>query len=236
MNIGTESIQVVVYTSSLDLSNKLKLAEGLSKVKAITFDGEPMILPIPEDAPLEFPRITLRTKDGFYSLSIAPSRTDIFYQEKDTTEYGIDKKQVLEIREKLINAVSEIIEIVTKDFAANINRIAVVTKQIIKLETSSKDFLQGKLIQELDYKPEEIKLAFLSKETLGDFKINKWHRLDTLRNKKDPSDDRALGLVYDINTLAEIEYKFTSKIASKLFSEIFIYIDKETKAFIAARR
>lgn len=49
----------------------------------------------------------------------------------------------------------------------------------------------------------DVQLGVLKKEQLAGFETNCWFRIHTMRNKKDQSDDRALLISYDVNTLPE---------------------------------
>lgn len=233
MNVkfGFEALQVAIFTRSLDLTDKLEVAQALRKLKTINFEGEPTIFPLPEDAPLEIPRIILKSKDNSFALNISPIRTDLIFQSQKSAESDLPNGELSTIEKQIIPTILEVFEILSKNFSANVSRAAVIAKIIAKLDMSSKEFLQKTYIQKMTTTPYEIKTHFLFKEKLGDFQINKWKRLETLRNKKNLEDDSALLFALDINTLLEIDYKFTPKNLEDFYKKAMGLIENEMKEF-----
>lgn len=228
MNIkyGLDTLQTVIYTNSVDFSDKLKIAQELTKIKTIKFTGEPTILPLPINAPLEIPRIILKTDDEKYNLNSSPSRTDLIFHEKSTDKAGIPTILTKDASSLLINATVDIFETI-KSFTANVSRAAVVVKLIVKFDKSAKEFLQENLLKKMENNPYEVNLGLLFKEKLESFKINKWHRFITLRNNKNPADDSALQFSIDINTLTEVDYKFSTDKIKDFYHKAMREISKD---------
>lgn len=231
-----ETLQLVIFTNSLDLSNKLELAQELRNVKSIKLLGEPTILPLPDDAPLEVPRIMLKSDGGNFSVNISPVRTDVIFQTTQTTKEGLPQAKLESIQDKIAKVASEVFLILTGKFSAKVNRLSTIAKLVIKLDISSKKYLETILLRKMKQAPFDIRLSFLFKEKLADFQINKWHHYQTLRNKKNPKDDKALGLSFDINTLPEIDYKFSKEKALKFYKQSFTLIQEEMKKHISMSR
>ena len=63
MKINDLSIQTAFFTPGLIFSDKLSLSAQLIKESGNIFDGDPIMLPIPPEAPPEFPRMILKSKD-----------------------------------------------------------------------------------------------------------------------------------------------------------------------------
>lgn len=80
------NVQFVFFPKSFSLKEAERL-EFLTKFKGL-FDGRQMVLPIPDDAPENVPRMTLTSKDDLYQLAFAKSRIDL--------HYNIDKDNVLD--------------------------------------------------------------------------------------------------------------------------------------------
>jgi len=54
MDFHVSSLQTAIFIPNLDLSNKIGFINQLNKETDNLFDGDPIILPIPNDAPLKF--------------------------------------------------------------------------------------------------------------------------------------------------------------------------------------
>lgn len=81
MAINTElfplkNIHIALFFSSSANFKPLKLASSLDEKMQSLFDVEPMILPIPADAPAELPRISIN-KDGIGSIGVSFVRADL---------------------------------------------------------------------------------------------------------------------------------------------------------------
>ncbi len=78
----------------------------------------------------------------------------------------------------------------------------------------------------------EAQLNFLSKEKLGDIKINKWLRINSLRKKTDPKDDKAVQIIFDINTLQEIDYDISSRSINQFIDIVYKEINSSIKSIL----
>lgn len=200
-------LQAVLFVKSLDLSNPLSLAIFFKEDKTLPFDGPEAVLPVPADAPLEIPRIILKSNDGVFSCNVSPNRIDLFFNEMGQSKIPSD-----EVVKKVKKYLCTINKDIQDNFNAESHRIAMVADTVTELSISSRDFLKRHYLKENVVKNVfEAQLSFLSKEKLGDFKINKWVRINTLRKKTDPKDDKAVQVIFDINTLQEIDYDISSR-------------------------
>lgn len=226
---GLDSLQTVIFVSSLDFTDKLDIAQNLKKIKSINIGGEPAVIPLPNDAPLEIPRIMLKSIDQSYSINASPSRIDVIFKNKKYDKDGIPTISAKDISLNLINSTKEIAEILKNKYHAIINRVALITRILIKMDSSSKDYLKKAFLAKLSEIPYEINMAFLYRQDLGVYKVNKWKRFETLRSLKNIKDDTALSFAIDINTLGEINYKFTPDSIEDFIKKASVNIDKDIK-------
>jgi hypothetical protein len=85
-----------------------------------------------------------------------------------------------------------------------ISRVGIVITLILPLKESSNKFVSDKFLKEYLFENSyEVQMGVLKREQLAGFEANCWFRMNTMRNKKDQSDDRALLIAYDVNTLPE---------------------------------
>ena len=75
MDFFVARMQVVLF-GQVVLGKKVQAAAELTNQLADLFDEEPILLPVPDDAPVEIPRIILRSKDGRHSSNISLNRAN----------------------------------------------------------------------------------------------------------------------------------------------------------------
>jgi len=166
-----------------------------------------MILPIPNDSPPEIPRVILKDASKSYSVNVALDRTDIQFHSEEDKATLTPLSKIENAENILFPLLSDTYEILTACFGAKMTRIALIAKEIVKLQESSKVFL-NRVYFKKDTNPFEMNLAFLYKEKINEFQVNRWLRLNTLRKKSNQNDDKAISIISDINTVVESQYKF----------------------------
>lgn len=192
-------VQLALFVASLDLSNKLDFANKINKVVDGQFDGEPVLLPVPDSAPQEIPRIMLRSKDEKDQLQISLSRIDFILNLKsETTEkpsliYANAYKKIQKITNLLIS-----------DFSLSIDRIGLITS----FTTHDKQSLEKvyKFIKEKSINREGnkgIQLHLYFQEKLDKFLVNKWVRV--IANQAQKTEDNYFVNV-DYNTVDSAKY------------------------------
>jgi len=224
-------LQAVLFVKSLDLSNPLSLAVFLKEDKGLPFDGPETVLPVPPDAPLGIPRIILKSNDGVFGCNVSANRIDLSFNE--TGQLEISPEEVIKKVKRYLEAINKGVQ---DNFDAKPHRIAVVADTVTKLKISSKEFLKKRYLKEgVAKKVFEAQLNFLSKGKLGDFKINKWLRINTLRKKTDPKDDKddkAVQIIFDINTLQEIDYDISSRSINQFVDMAYKEINSSIKSIL----
>jgi len=205
MNIRIDHTQLVLFSPGIIIIDKLKAANAINDSLSGLFDGDPVILPLPEDAPPQIPRIQMSSKDGRYNLSIARNKLDfIFRYDKD------DEKNLFPVPD-LLEKFLVIFQYFRENIHTQITRCAIVTNWIIELEkTSAAEFLLLKYIRSDApiIKSHELELHYLTKESIGRFEVNKWTRIKSARKTSAPEQNRFIVFHIDINTLEEVAYEF----------------------------
>jgi hypothetical protein len=204
MNIKIISAQLVIYSTGIVITNKLKVANAINDNLSCLFDSDPIILPLPEDAPPEFPRIQMFSKDKRYSLSITSNRIDFIFQYKEEDEKVFPIPGFLE---KFLT----IFQYFSENLHTQFTRSAIVTNWIIELENiSAAEVLLDKYIQDKTpiVKPYELELHYLTKGFAAEFEINKWVRIKSARKMGEPEKNNLIVFLIDINTIAEKTYEF----------------------------
>lgn len=206
IDLKVKKLQTALFVRNLDLSQKLKVAEEFNEKVDNFFNGDPMILPLPEDFAPDAPRIVLKNSDGLFSCNVSSVRVDLLYHAKTMPD-----KKIAEIRENYIKILLPLVELLNTTYHATIYRIGFVPTFFTILDDSANDFLRTTFIREPYFEnPYELGINVLHKFSLPDWEVNRWLRMYGLRKVDDPKDDRALEIIVDINTLQETNYDFNS--------------------------
>jgi len=210
-----EQIQLVLFSPGIVITNKPKLVSNINDALQGLFDGDLAILPIPEDAPAEIPRIFLKSNDERCILQIATKRVNFFYNyrpEDSPIEFPING-----LYDKFIDICKGLIEEVHCQFP----RAAQVTRWVIELPGSGAEYVLSTYLREdvLFKDPYDLELHCLTKENVSGCKTNKWVRIKSARKASDPDENNLLTVLIDINTIAEEEYEFGDVLLTKFLND-----------------
>lgn len=228
-----KSIQAAIF-SPINLSDKLKVAQYIREGLNGILDGEPLIVPIPEDAPPEIPRIILKSKDGIYNCNVSTERIDLIFNEKSEPKLSLAnaKKQILPLFRKLTEIA------VDQKIANEINRLGLVFNFFIKLPKSGTKFLVETFLKQIPSGPPyETRIYFLYHDKIKNYEINKWIKISPLRKVKNKSDDTALSFIIDINTLSEMieKYKFNKKAIDNFYNESISIVEEDLQKYFKTK-
>ncbi|MCK4781491.1 hypothetical protein KAS79_01005 [Candidatus Parcubacteria bacterium] len=219
VNFKVQKIQFALFPKNFNPIDKVKIANDLKVKTGVLFDGEPTILPLPIDAPLEIPRIMLQSKDGIFRCDVAIPRIDFFQQVSE-------KQKFEEVKNIYLSKVKQIYSYFIEDQALFIGRIGFIVDFITDLDESSNTILQNQLLKKDCYfaesrKIKNISLVFTEKDNIDTWEINRFIKIDSLRKISDPVDDKRLVLRYDINTISEKinEYNLTVEDIKKILDK-----------------
>ncbi len=224
MNTRVDSIQLVLFSPGIVIFDVLKAGVTIREKYLNVLDGEPVILPIPDDAPVEIPRIQMSSKDKTYSLSISKNRVDLILR------YKKDELSNVSPFQELFENFLSLFQYLKNELNAKVTRLAIVTHWVIELDGgSSAEHLLSKYINKEApiARPRELEIHCLNRETLSDFEANKWTRIRSAHDISLPHEDRLISFLLDINTLAENTYDF-KKESIQAFLEESVRIMKNT--------
>ncbi len=212
LEVKVESAQVVLFANYINLNDKLKIAELFNKQFGKVFDGSPTILPIPDDAPQEIPRVILNTKNGVFTCNIAINRVDLIYKSQIIDEYdsfGKFLKDFSILIDKLIQGTFLLIE-------GNLNRVGLIINYAADPKTNTIDFLRSNFLKRSNKEEKDIQVHKRYEAKLVNLKINNWLRIISRKPelKKSP-----LLIISDINTSRKEKYVIQSKDAQTFFKE-----------------
>ena len=220
-----ELLQTAIFTKNFlikDDYEKSKILIGLKEKIGDIFDGQLVSIPIPNDAPPEFPRFTMNSQNKIYSCDVSLVRTNILFDvavDMEKNQNNLMEKQK-KVSLKLFN--------LFKEENIIINRIGFVAKAYYKKENGV-DFLRSEFINEKKLKsPKELLIRYNQKNDLPLLKIE-MNSLVTFSNKI--NNKEIINIQTDINTVAEIMPDINFCIDDKGLAVLDFSIEK-TKEFI----
>lgn len=210
----------------VDLTDKLTLAASLRNSNRRRFDGEPVLLPIPPDAPPEIPAILLQSKDGNTSLSVSSARVDVTVNH--ATEVGQSVRELLVQEGELFRSLAETLSS-AEQAQGGISRVGVIVTLNTNLDMSELERVRNRfLIQSFVLGQKRSELRFLDRQMWGQFQVNRWLRLGLSREEDGAG---LLEVILDCNTIPEVDYNFDGDGVGKFLELLEHKVDEELKVF-----
>ena len=206
-NFSIAQLQVALFLTTIDLTKPLKVAVAIQNASEEFFDADPLMLPIPPDAPTDIPRIRLSSSNEHWAFHVAGERLDCLYKPH------ADKRESPEKFEGIIGKQAQICgdiwEILQKQFSVSGKRIGVISTFVASPE-SPVETLRSKFIPASNAsEPYELQLHALHKMSLENIPINRWTRCTAANLPLEQKPRDALRLQIDINTLTEQSFDLT---------------------------
>jgi len=202
-NFTIVKVLASIFTPDFSLGNTLRIAGIASDLLGDRLDGAPTMLPLPQGAPSDIPRITLASSDSLLKLSISPARTNLNFgippdalaQEIDYSDYYSTFPNFffqfvteLDLRVQRLGYVTERLE-------RRNDALSYVMERFCNREVASEGgpFNRAK----------QFELHSLKKYEHEGFNVNSWVRLKCTRIKAGSENlGHALLAINDLNTLS----------------------------------
>lgn len=220
MDYKVKQIQFAVFLKNFNLSDKIKLATDLKIKTGNVFDGEPTILPLPIDAPIEIPRIILQSRDGKYTCNVSLQRADLFF--------NLGAEGESDITTNIARAKEIAIQIATyfnTDISVSIGRIGFVTTFVATATEVANLFIKEKLLTNSKLVSREnlrtISVVVNDQDTISGYDISRIIQIGSLQ-KPDRSASNDILILCDSNTVVEKfqDYNLSVDAISNILSNI----------------
>lgn len=209
--------QSAFFVSNIDLSDKLDVANKVKKALDV-LDGDPTVLPVPNDALLGIPRIILTSKNKAFSCNISPERIDFVINKSKATELNINlEEEILEKSEILAGSI-------LKSLGWSVRRVALISQFKYMPEAGVLSFMKNLLSEQFGTDSAELEIHRLKHLKVGNSKSNQWTRFLS-QNSGTP--DEFMLILSDVNTLKTEKYLFTED-GSRLFFNSALTVTKDT--------
>ncbi|MEE8429942.1 MAG: hypothetical protein V3S16_01710 [Candidatus Desulfatibia sp.] len=223
-------VLAAIFTPDFNITNSLKIANVAFNLLEGRLDGEPTILPIPQDAPADIPRITLQSSDKLLSLSVAPSRTNL--------EFSVPIDLVVDVIDysSYYSDLPKFLVEFSSELGLMVQRIGYVTERLI-IRDDVLSLIMDKFCNKAQtskgrpfHNPKRFEIHSLKKYNWEDFQLNSWVRLRYLPiTIKDEENKPALLVQNDLNTLSYKDdpgSEFNTKVIEKFFDNIPSHLEQ----------
>ncbi|MEH2080984.1 MAG: hypothetical protein V7K89_13570 [Nostoc sp.] len=197
-DLNLVTLQLSIFTpniSSFAASKALGIV--LSKYSQ-RYDGDVQALPLPEEVPLEIPRIVLQSKDKAYRLEISPARINSLWLRTDNV-----KTETQEI----VDICKEVLEYYIQSMQIEVNRLGLVTIRVHQTQKPatllSNKFCKPELIDQVFSSSENFEIHNHSIKNIENFVVNVWTRCKSGLIVNNDQTHSALIVEQDLNTLAQ---------------------------------
>lgn len=217
MDFLVRSFQAALF-GAFDIRDPLELGQCVRSSVGDLLSGEPLVLPLPSDAPLEIPRIVLKDKEEHYSCNISGARLDLYYREKNPSVKWTD------LRDEYLKHLFSISQTIVKALRARITRLGSVAELRVPVGASPSLTIRKAFLRDGVLAGErEIQLAVLHRESWETIEINRWVRLTG------KAGESALRVVIDINSIPEKQYDFEVDNIASFYNRVsnFLIADLE---------
>ena len=196
------SIQATLFTPGFNFVTS-KILPTLLQIHPEEFDGDPAILPLPQDIPLSIPRIILKNINETKKLEVAPERINYF-------RLKADSEDLISISEFLKSAVN-LLDLYLERTGANCGRIATVLKRFCYKDNPAIEiashFCKEGFIDKPFNEPTNFEIhAHKKYRFIESFEVNSWVRIKSGIIKLMPTNlaSPSITVEQDINTLSEL--------------------------------
>ena len=194
------SCQASVFTPDGGFS-AAKIVKLFYPQQEALFDANPTVLPVPDDAPFEIPRVILESASHEWKCQLSPARADVIWARTKSTQTK------LQLGEFFRNAGDVLIQY-TGVLATRVGRVAGLATRFAEHEKPgeflARHFCKERWDEKPLNRPENFELHAHKKFTLaGEFRVNSWARNKTGLLAGDATQKPIVLFEQDINTLAE---------------------------------
>jgi len=203
---GAVQVQSSWFLNGLGSVDRLELAKKLTEASQNAFDGDPAIIPLPNEVPIEAPIIILKSKDDTLQLNVAHTRVDFFSKPPALRTEG---HQLLLPLDKL-GAIVDVLSLSS----------VVLRQAIISLWASQPSEGGAAYISRYYLQPDSLvtnaasaEVHLLHKVHVANIASNRWTRLRSL-STSDSKDD-LLTILIDINSVPAKTQTFDRRTSSE---------------------
>ena len=227
LSFEIRSSQCVLFCE-VDLREKLSLAAALKDSNRSRFDGEPLLLPIPPDAPAELPAVILQSKDSSIALSMSATRVDVTVNHPSGRFTSIPA--LLEEEATFLRGIADTL-LSSGQVQGQISRVGVVLVMSAQADSLELGRVREQfLTPQVELGERRSEFGFLDRQQWENFRVNRWFRLATSR-LEDSSGN--VEVILDFNTVPQVDYRLDGNGLGQFLELLKSKADAEMEVFDA---
>lgn len=226
MQVSVRSVLSVLFFPPRDIANKAAFVSNFQDYAKV-FDADPMILPI-GNAPPQVPRITMKSRDGRYACEVALDRLSFAYND------ATDEKPTLEaLYPKYRDILNHVVLATLSGVGSPIVRLGFVTRHLLEIGGGANEWLRDTYLR-ADRLPEafETHVNLLHRISMESFQVNRWLKIFSVREQREPQTDSGVAVEIDVNTIPEPERQYDRSAILSFFLDAFALSEKDLKAYV----
>lgn len=217
--------QIAIIHMSLFISDSnFKTTTYLKKLLEIgsdIFDGEPTVVPLPENAPSDIPRIILLNKDNSKRLEVSPIRVN-YIRNKKTADDLLTPQKSMDDASNFLLELLDISKVRCNRLSCVINRFGINDSSGGEIATH---FCKDTFLKKESWPPNfcELHAHNIINKFSGDLNANCWVRFKNGKINPEGKEIPVIIIEQDINTSAELmkEISFTADDINTFFSDLY---------------
>lgn len=214
MPLFVKSAQMAFFLGSIDLSDRLRVAEIIRHEMGDVLDGAPTILPIPEDAPLGIPRVIYPSKDNKFVCNVAVNRFDFIYN-LPNGQTGIEIK---DFRKELLTRVIKLNKLLFDELKVTSNRLGLILNYNVLPKEGGLNFLKNNYLGNPKDIAVELQFHKLTQGAIKGMNVNNWIRLVASKKQLITGENHLL-VISDVNTYQKEKYNVTKEVTTSFFDD-----------------
>lgn len=197
MSYSIRQLQSAIFIASIDAGTRLEIAAALGKEIDELVGVDPVLIPLPENAPAELPHIVMSNDETGLQFQYAPARTDLIFN----FEKPAPLEELAERLSETSSITTRVWSLLQSQFAARSRRLGLVCTFMAGAEDAA-SLITGRYLKGSYGKGSaEAQIHYLHKSSEGPFSVNRWVRLRS-QPKSDEGED-SIFLMVDVNTIPE---------------------------------
>lgn len=211
----TAVYQATIFTPDASVFSAPKLLATILGKYAHRYNGSVQALPLPENIPLEIPRIILQSSDGLFKLEASPARVNSLFMQN--VESLVEPKDLFSI-------CFEVLEHYVENTNMQVDRLALVLTRVHKTDNPAQVLIERfckSELQSIFVHSENFEIHNHKQSQLKEFAVNSWIRCKTATLFFPNTETTGVVVEQDLNTLArETEQRrFTSEDICTYFNQ-----------------
>ena len=211
--------QLAFFLENAPLLDRLNIARVFREEFGEDLSGEPTILPIPNDAPLEIPRIILSSPDKTIICNISPLRVDLIINLNSSQA----TPELVKKAEDLTPYIKSLTKVILTHLKWKINRLAYIKSVELNLKGGVIRNMSSKVTEDISQNAAQLQIHKMQTVKIDESACNHWIRIIS---ENPGEENEKIVILSDLNTLQKEQKEFGQAEIIQFFTKGMEYADK----------